>query len=411
MLYIVGAYTAASIYDNGRLLVPSYLCLLASIATISVHHSSLPWRAYMWAAVISGVVLLHSVLVLLWVDSGSESVRASVNLLYSLVLTATFYRALRGCDERTLRPLFGGIAALILILAIAERYLGLDVLSNYFRRIIYPSSLYIADHRDVLLYGGIRPKVFTLEPSYVALYFSLFLSAWLLSAPPRVSSMLGAVMATGLAIYVMRSPIAAYAMYGAAITLIMGSAHAQSRLAWTVFVSAAVIFIPPLGLGYIASLAPDSFLGGASLINRFSVPFVIASNSIVETAIGYGLAADVTLFRQLVDTSLLLGVSEASGIGSITSGSALLANSFFYSVISFGLLGGVAFWLATYKYMRVVGSTWPLAGVAISATFLTLLGGLVTVQVWFIFAIIARSLDLRASHVSTDARLTLAASH
>src|SRR5262249_29587708 len=67
----------------------------------------------------------------------------------------------------------------LIVGSLLENYTGLRAISDQFRRAAYPSAyIYDADLRDQIIYGRIRPKLFTSEPSYVTFGFTLFAFAW-----------------------------------------------------------------------------------------------------------------------------------------------------------------------------------------------------------------------------------------
>jgi hypothetical protein len=71
-----------------------------------------------------------------------------------------------------------GFVIFILIGATLEIYTPLEYLSDKFRHSVFRNGIYEADIRDIIVYGQIRPKLFTSEPSHLAKFFVLSLFVW-----------------------------------------------------------------------------------------------------------------------------------------------------------------------------------------------------------------------------------------
>ncbi len=67
--------------------------------------------------------------------------------------------------------------------AAAERWLGLAPISDQVRTLLYVQDITYAENlRDQVLYGGVRPKLFTSEPSHVAKFYMVMLLVWYVTA-------------------------------------------------------------------------------------------------------------------------------------------------------------------------------------------------------------------------------------
>jgi hypothetical protein len=51
-------------------------------------------------------------------------------------------------------------------------------ISDSFRQAVYETGVYQSDLRDYILYGGVRPKLFTSEPSYIAFAYIFYSFCW-----------------------------------------------------------------------------------------------------------------------------------------------------------------------------------------------------------------------------------------
>lgn len=105
-----------------------------------------------------------------------------VQLVYSLVIAyALFLTILRARRDR-LAGLFLGFCVAILVGCVLEVHTPLRAVSDAVRNQIYSFGIYASDLRDELLYGKIRPKLFTSEPSAVTFAYTLFAFGWLVAS-------------------------------------------------------------------------------------------------------------------------------------------------------------------------------------------------------------------------------------
>jgi hypothetical protein len=102
-----------------------------------------------------------------------------IQLTYSLMIGYALFLTLVRASRDQLARLFMGFSLLLLIGALLESYGGLRPISDAVRSHIYDRGIYDADLRDEILYGRIRPKVFSSEPSAVTFSYTLFAFGWL----------------------------------------------------------------------------------------------------------------------------------------------------------------------------------------------------------------------------------------
>jgi len=106
-----------------------------------------------------------------------------VQLTYSLVIGYAMFLTILQASRSQISGLFLGFSLFILIGSLLESYAGLNVISDAVRNKIYDSGIYDADLRDQILYGKVRPKLFTSEPSAVTFGYTFFTFAWFLVTP------------------------------------------------------------------------------------------------------------------------------------------------------------------------------------------------------------------------------------
>lgn len=108
-----------------------------------------------------------------------------VQLIYSLVIGYALFLTLIEANRRQLAGLFFGFCIVILVGSLLETYAGLRAVSDAARVVLYDYGVYESDLRDQLLYGRIRPKLFTSEPSAVTFGYTLFSFAWFVTSQRR----------------------------------------------------------------------------------------------------------------------------------------------------------------------------------------------------------------------------------
>ncbi len=135
-----------------------------------------------------GVVALYLVSILIATDLAFLSKRFTglVQLTYGLVIGYGLFLTLLRAERRQIAGILLGFCIFIIIGCILENHTGLRAISDRVREKIYDSGVvYDADLRDQLLYGHIRPKLFTSEPSAVTFAYTHYCAAWLVVSPWR----------------------------------------------------------------------------------------------------------------------------------------------------------------------------------------------------------------------------------
>lgn len=169
------------------------------------------YRLFLWFALLLAIVIGFGPDV---VKYGGASALSTVQLL--LAITASFGLANELIQWRTaaVRQLAFWSAAAVCVLAVLEMAGPLKPVSDAFRDVLYGGEdlfVYAADARDELLHGGVRPKVFTQEPSHPAKFVAAMIITWFLLARPRRRWTVLALL-FGASMLSMRSPSLALSM-------------------------------------------------------------------------------------------------------------------------------------------------------------------------------------------------------
>ncbi|HKU95440.1 MAG TPA: hypothetical protein VJR58_09195 [Vineibacter sp.] len=103
-----------------------------------------------------------------------------LQLTYSLVICYAFFVTMVHTERRQIARILLTFCLAIAVGCLLEQYAGLRSISDAVRARIYDGGIvYDADLRDELLYGRVRPKLFTSEPSAVTFTFTHFSFTWL----------------------------------------------------------------------------------------------------------------------------------------------------------------------------------------------------------------------------------------
>lgn len=127
---------------------------------------------------------------------------------FSFIVACVFFKVGLVCGKYNFSRLMFISVFLLFILTFMERFLGLDKVSDFFRNSVYVGSYmaYDGDERDLNMVGYIRPKVFTSEPSLLALGFFVFsICAYFSSKDIRVRFLI--ILMSVLEFFMVGSPI------------------------------------------------------------------------------------------------------------------------------------------------------------------------------------------------------------
>ncbi len=281
------------------------------------------------------------------------------------------------------------LAAAVLILTgvAAEHFAGLSAVSEPVRAALFANEIiYAEDFRDQLIYGAVRAKLFTSEPSHVAKAFVLALMAWYAVSTGfcRIPVLYG-LLAAG--VLLVKSPgimMVLPAIWACDLCRRRGSGGLG------LFVLGGVLAAIAAALAGQA-LFPDRFAHitsgrDSSFIIRASLPWEILAQvwakhpmfglgfGAKESGIPYAISAGGALSR---DLNFLLGTNAPLG-----------NNDLFIGMIQLGLVGSVLFAAALLWFWRFsCGAYWPFAAAALGG-YLTLIGGINDPRFWGGFALI-----------------------
>ncbi|HEX7776624.1 MAG TPA: hypothetical protein VF449_08860, partial [Parvibaculum sp.] len=179
LVFLTGIYMEVAIFLSPTVPIPNVLAGLAAIALL-LRHPDWVEEKHVVALAIVIVLLLISIFCAADLGFFKKRLLGLVQLTYSLVLGYSLFIVAIRYERTRLATLFLGFCIFIIIGTALEDYTPLRAVSDAVREHVYNFGIYDADARDELLYGRIRPKLFTSEPSAVTFGFALFSLCWYL---------------------------------------------------------------------------------------------------------------------------------------------------------------------------------------------------------------------------------------
>jgi hypothetical protein len=177
LLFLLGIYLGFDLHVAAGVPIPAALAGASGLALLM---RRAPDIREQHAAALLGIILLLLLSILCAGDYRFllERFKGLIQITYALLASYGVFLTILRYDRGKLAPLFLGFCIVILIGCALEKYTGFRAVSDAVRQKLYATNLYESDMRDQELYGGIRPKFFTSEPSAVTFAFTLYGFAW-----------------------------------------------------------------------------------------------------------------------------------------------------------------------------------------------------------------------------------------
>jgi hypothetical protein len=257
-----------------------------------------------------------------------------------------------------------GFCLFIIVGCLLENYAGLRPISDAVREKIFDAAyVYDADLRDELLYGKVRPKLFTSEPSAVTFGFTHFCCVWLVTSPWRYKiAIYGGLVASALIVmpgptlvlmlllaipyFIFLSGTVDGVRHGSTATRLIGA------LAMSMIVLGVAVW---LGNMFFAERLKELASGkDASFFYRFTGPMLVAFEIFDKYPwAGSGLTGEPFIANDVVNVYMNApGFSSAWKIPKIGD---VLTNYFWLHWIYLGLIWGTVVLLGISLWLRILG--------------------------------------------------------
>lgn len=203
--YLVGVHTRATYYFESGLYIPFFIAGVPGLVLLLINSSRIRRRHIQALMAFSGMAAISLFFAPQMTVFFVERIKALAYLTYSLFLAYGLYLELTKWERQALARYFLYATVLILVGCILENLEIIKDISDSFRVRMFP-FVYYNDVRDIVDHGGIRPKLFTSEPSWVAGSFVLVSTVWLIlsESPKKIAVYLSLLTAMLL---VSRSPV------------------------------------------------------------------------------------------------------------------------------------------------------------------------------------------------------------
>ncbi|WP_143149541.1 hypothetical protein [Rhodothermus profundi] len=331
--------------------IPFLLSMFAGGFLLLLHAESIPKKEIKWISVFLLMALISTILAprpeyLL------ARIRSLSYLVASVLIAFALYIELKRWPRKTLARWAGGAALILLVGATLEVvFEPVKTASDAYRFINFRLP-YANDERDLLYHGAIRPKFFSSEPSYLGKHFAVMLICWLFATNQKGRFLLF-MLATAIAVFVMRSPTLLLLPIAAALYLVSSFKRGKGILkinfklllgivaAITVVVVYIILFWDVIGTRLAQIVSGEDQSTAVRLIISFAIiPKLLVFNPV--TGIGVGGAEAFAEDVILESYSGIALIRQMAAAGRLEY---LIMNSIAQFIITFGLLGGaVALW-------------------------------------------------------------------
>jgi hypothetical protein len=276
-----------------------------------------------------------------------ERFKAFIYLVYSLTIAYAIYLELSQWNHRHIICLFFGAMTTIFLGCVLENYTSIKNISDQFRIIAYP-FYYTSELRDMILHGGIRPKLFTAEPSHLASSYILISITWLIISANRFKFVIYLVLFS-IMIFLIRSPIMFIGLFSAFIIYFHSNIIKRNKFFDTskplkyifLLLIIIVIFYSTIATALYGRLELIVKGQDESILLRLVTPIFIAYETIVKYPFfgaGIGGKEAVENITYSVFLNHDINVNRLSkGIGVAHT----IPNAFWEYWIVFGLFGGL----------------------------------------------------------------------
>jgi hypothetical protein len=402
-IFIIGIYIGAP-FMIGDLPIPAFLSGVAGIFLLAVNFSYIR-QPHVFLMLGLCALMLSGAVANIGDGADVARLKGAAQLLYSVAIAYGLFLELQNWEKARVASLFQAIALLILAGCLLESYTDFREWSDSFRAYVFADiGYYDSDSRDQLVFGKVRPKLFTAEPSYVAIFFLLSMTMWYTLAKEALVWKYFLMVMMG--VFLIGSPIILLTILVPILNLLLlkkksenqtkVGAHTGSGKKLLLYSSPLLLALPAIWLVVQMGLDTESrskvsdsrleqILEGKddSVTGRLLAPPLIAYEVLCSSPwFGVGLEAKEPLNEIVLDVFERLGMQtnivETSKLGGFVT------NNFWLNWIYFGLFGGMmmVFWL--YKLMKLIGVHHPLYCFVVIAMFMQTMGGYVTPRSWFV---------------------------
>jgi hypothetical protein len=283
-----------------------------------------------------------------------------LQLVYSLAIGYGMYLTMRGADRDQVSGILLVFCLCIMAGCLLETYGGLRPLSDRVRDHLYDAHVvYDSDRRDEILYGRIRPKLFTSEPSAVTFAYTHYCSVWFVLSRSRWKYPVYAGLLV-LALLVLPGPTLMLMLMLSIpyfVLLAGGSNRASpSRVIGAIALSLVVLGVTVVAgqILFAARLHELRSGGDASFFYRFTGPMLVAFDMFrIHPWAGAGLTGEPYIADQVLN--VYMNSPSFQSAWRIPKVGDVLTNYFWLHWIYLGAVWGVATLAGISLWLRLLG--------------------------------------------------------
>ena len=391
-LFLFGIYLGYSPKLAAGIPMPSVLAAVAGGLMLLRHYRSIDQR-HIVALIAVLVLYLIFLILVLDMEFAGERLKGFLQLSYSLAIGYAAYLTCTLYDRDRLARIFLVFCIAILIgCALETTATGFRAVSDMVRERLFDEHLYDAAARDVELYGGLRPNLFTSEPSNVGFAFTAYAFFWYVLTTVRGKTLWYAAL-LGAGLLLTRSPtvVLGFALIAPYQLLIAGrSAAGRTRGADQAAMTVAALTL--FGVGAIAIAGGHLFAerlatigdnNDASFFYRVIGPAAVALDTMSRYPIaGAGLTGEEYITDRVYQIYVTWpGFSPQWRVDKISE---VLTNYFWYHWIYLGLVGGLCVLAALFGLLRTLAAPSAVFCLLVWAIMGQASGGYVAPRPWMV---------------------------
>lgn len=384
LLYLLGIYLGLDIRLAAGVPVPTVLSGIAGAVMLLKHMHRLR-DEQMGMLLLAIVLFLGSIIGAADPSYLGKRATGLVQLTYSLIIGYGLYVTTLLFERSAVARIFGWFCVVIIVGCALETFVEpFRAFSDTVRGIIFDFGIYVADQRDVMLYGQIRPKLFTSEPSAVTFGFTLFAFCWYVLSESRWK-VIGYGLMFAAAFVLMRGPtlilgltlLVPYEIFLAPRRETPGGSKYNLERGTLAIGAAGILTIVAviIGINFYSERITEIQQGtDPSFFSRITAPFLVAVEVVRTHPIaGIGLTAEDSI-NGLVKQVYAQGGNLVSDF-EFASAKHALTNYFWTHWIYLGLVWGVVVLVGLTMYLRALKapsvmfcwSVWAILGQASGA--------------------------------------------
>jgi len=347
---LLGVYSYVGISNNGVTIVPASVAALFGILLLLLNRDRLEIVKVKLFMLLVGIALLSILATTNAVDLWDKG-RGLLLFVYSIIISYGFYLGLSRLSKKTAKRLFLIVTIFLLFGCFAEDFLGLRLISDAFRNAVFSFGIYNADERDLGFVGMIRPKLFTSEPSYVATFFVLVSTLWLILNDSKMKYLkyLGLIF---VGLVLIGSPMILIAVVNGAIVYFFqkkGGSWELIPVKYSVVFFVGVI-VTVIMLSTALETRFDKVISGRddSFTIRIVAPIYISLEVLGKSPFwGSGISSTESIQEQIVS-----GAIKSRLVGVDPTSLDRVQNTFWMVWIFLGGLGGALFFWVMINFVR-----------------------------------------------------------